>query len=85
MASPNISTIAGGMSKQPHQVTTSSLVFNGIKVVGVAMGATLMQPKNAAIRTKIFDELQVKFGALHKIKPLLLATLHRGQTSRSSA
>ncbi|KAI6184660.1 PKS-ER domain-containing protein [Aphelenchoides bicaudatus] len=48
----------GGMSKQPHQVTTSSLVFNGINIVGVAMGATLMQPKNAGIRTKIFDELQ---------------------------
>ncbi|KAI6238073.1 PKS-ER domain-containing protein [Aphelenchoides fujianensis] len=50
----------GGMSKQPHQITTSALVFNGINVRGVAMGFTLMQSKNAELRTKIFDELQVR-------------------------
>jgi hypothetical protein len=49
----------GGMSKKPHQITTSALVFNGIKVVGVANGALLMDPKNFALRKKIFDELQV--------------------------
>lgn len=47
------------MSKKPHEVTTSSLVFNGITVRGVAMGATLMRPENVAYRNKIFDELQV--------------------------
>ncbi|KAI6221583.1 PKS-ER domain-containing protein [Aphelenchoides besseyi] len=50
--------VYGGMSKQPHQISTSALIFNGIQMKAVAMGATLMQPKNFEWRKQIFDELQ---------------------------
>ncbi|CAD6198592.1 unnamed protein product [Caenorhabditis auriculariae] len=36
----------GGMSKKPHEFSTSALVFNDVRVRGVAVGMWMRQPEN---------------------------------------
>lgn len=50
----------GGMSRQPHEFSTGSLVFKNLKAVGYANGPWLRNPKNFEKRTKMYEELQVR-------------------------
>ncbi|GMR48740.1 hypothetical protein PMAYCL1PPCAC_18935, partial [Pristionchus mayeri] len=57
----------GGMSKKAHEISTSSLVFNNIRAVGVANGVWMADPENEKENERMMREIQDYFirGVLH--------------------
>jgi len=63
----------GGMSRQPHEFSTGSLVFKNLKAVGHANGPWVRDPKNTDKRNRMYEELQDLILA-NKLKPTPVQT-----------
>ncbi|GMT21709.1 hypothetical protein PFISCL1PPCAC_13007 [Pristionchus fissidentatus] len=51
----------GGMSKAPHEISTSSLVFNNITSIGIANGLWMWDPANKVESDGMLREIQDYF------------------------